>query len=50
MKEARAAAAKVLRIDPKFSVSGWKRAYADYKDQATVKKLANLLTKAGLPE
>ena len=50
MEEARAAAAKVLRIDPKFSVSGWKRAHADYKDQATVKKLANLLTKAGLPE
>ena len=50
MEEARAAAAKVLRIDPKFSVSGWKRAHADYKDQATIKKLANLLTKAGLPE
>lgn len=49
-EEAHTAAAEVLRIDPKFSVSGWQLVHADYKDQVTVKKLASLLTKAGLPE
>jgi TolB-like protein/DNA-binding SARP family transcriptional activator len=50
MEEARGEVAEVLRIDPKFTVSGWKRQLADYKDRAAVDLLASLLVQAGLPE
>ncbi len=50
MEEARGEVAEVLRVDPKFTVSGWKRRNADYKDRAAVDLLASLLVKAGLPE
>ncbi len=50
MEEAQAEAAEVLRIYPKYSVSEWNRDHADYKDRATVDKLASLLVQAGLPE
>lgn len=49
MEEARAAADEVLRIDPKFTVSGWTR-MPDYRDRAAVDKLATLLLAAALPE
>jgi len=50
MEEARGEAAEVLRIDPKFTVSGWKRQLTEYKDRAAVDLLASLLVQAGLPE
>lgn len=50
MEEARGEVAEVLRVDPKFTVSGWKRRNADYKDRAAVDLLASLLVQAGLPE
>jgi adenylate cyclase len=51
MEEARDAAAEVLRIDPKFTASGWRRRkMPDYKDPAEPERLASLLVKAGLPE
>ena len=50
MEEADSEATEVLRIDPKFTVSGWNRKQIDYKDQAAVDKVARLLIKAGLPE
>ena len=50
MDEAQAAAAEVLRIDPKYTVSVWKFGRREYKDRATVDRLAGLLAKAGLPE
>ncbi len=50
MEEAGAAAAELLRVDPSFSVSAFKREHGDFKDQVTVNKLASLLSSAGLPE
>jgi len=49
MEEAKAEAAEVVRIDPKFTVSAWTR-MPDYKDRAAVDRVASLLIKAGLPE
>jgi adenylate cyclase len=49
-EEARAAIAEVLRIDPTFNTAVFRREHIDYKDQATVDKLAKLLTRTGLPE
>jgi adenylate cyclase len=46
-KEARAEAAEVLRINPKFSLDSFSKA-RPYKDQSEVDKLANALRKAGL--
>jgi adenylate cyclase len=45
--EARAEAAKVLRIDPKFSVESYARRLP-YKDQKVIDDLASALRKAGL--
>jgi TolB-like protein/DNA-binding SARP family transcriptional activator len=50
MDEAHAAAAEVLRIDPKYTVSVWKLGRREYKDRTTVDRLAGLLAEAGLPE
>ncbi|MFQ5664706.1 MAG: BTAD domain-containing putative transcriptional regulator [Terriglobia bacterium] len=50
MDQAQGEAEELLRIDPKFTVSGWTRQLIDYKNRATVDKLANLLIQAGLPE
>jgi TolB-like protein/class 3 adenylate cyclase/Tfp pilus assembly protein PilF len=50
MEEAESEATEVLRIDPKFTVSGWKRQQIDYRDRAAVDKIASLLVEAGLPE
>ena len=46
-KEARAEAAEVLRINPKFSVDFWAKALP-YKDQSVTDNLINALRKAGL--
>jgi adenylate cyclase len=46
-KEARAEAAEVLRINPKFSVDYFVKAIA-YKDQSQTDKFMNALRKAGL--
>ena len=51
MDEARNAASELLRIDPDFTVSRWKRRdKSDYKDRAGLDKVGGLLVKAGLPE
>jgi adenylate cyclase len=46
-KEARAEAAEVLRINPKFSVDSWAK-YSPYKDQSQTDKVVNAWRKAGL--
>jgi len=46
-KEARAEAAEVLRINPKFSVEYLAKIIA-YKDQSQNDKIVNALRKAGL--
>jgi TolB-like protein/DNA-binding SARP family transcriptional activator len=48
--EARAAAARVLETDPAFSVARWQAGQQDYREQAAIDRLADLLTEAGLPE
>jgi hypothetical protein len=45
--EARAEAAKVLRIDPKFSMESFARRLP-YKDQKVIDDLVSALRKAGL--
>jgi adenylate cyclase len=47
-KEARAEAAEVLRINPKFSLDNWARARSSQRDQSETDKLVNALRKAGL--
>jgi len=47
--EAQAAAAEVLRINPKFSVEALKRALP-YKDPADIARILSSLKKAGLPD
>ncbi|MGA2465747.1 MAG: tetratricopeptide repeat protein, partial [Thermodesulfobacteriota bacterium] len=47
-KEARAEAAGILRINPKFSLDYYAKAGAAYKDQLQTDKLVNALRKAGL--
>ena len=49
LEEAQAEAAKVLQIDPKFTVSAWMKSRL-LKDPADTERYANLLLKAGLPE
>jgi hypothetical protein len=46
-KEARAEAAEVLRINPKFSVDSYAKRLP-YKDQSEIDKFINALRKAGL--
>jgi adenylate cyclase len=46
-KEARAEAAEVLRINPKFSVDNWAK-ILPFKDQSETDKIINALRKAGL--
>jgi adenylate cyclase len=48
-KEARAEAAEVLRINPKFSLDEYAKT-ASFRDQAQKEKLFNALRKAGLPD
>lgn len=49
MEEAHAAAAEVLRINPKFTVSNWAMVQL-FKDPAVKEHRAELMRKAGLPE
>jgi TolB-like protein/class 3 adenylate cyclase/Flp pilus assembly protein TadD len=49
MEEARAAAAEVLRINPKFTVSNWAKAQP-FKDPAVLEHRNKLMRKAGLTE
>jgi adenylate cyclase len=46
-KEARAEAAEVLRINPRFSVDNYAKLMA-YKDQSEIDKMVNAMRKAGL--
>ena len=46
-KEARAEAAEVLRINPKFSLDLYAKRLP-YKDQSEIDKFANAMRKAGL--
>ena len=48
-KKAQTEAAKVLRINPQFTVSAWMKTRL-YKDRADTEKISNLLVRAGLPE
>jgi adenylate cyclase len=48
-KEARAEAAEVLRINPKFSVDSWAKTFA-YKDRSQQDKIVNAVRNAGLPD
>jgi adenylate cyclase len=48
-EEARAEAAKVLRLNPKFSVHNYAERLT-FKDQAYIERYVNALRKAGLPE
>jgi TolB-like protein len=50
MEEAKNEAQELLRVDPKFSVSGWIDQGADFKEREILDKVANLLVQAGLPE
>ena len=47
--EARAAAAEVLKLNPKFSLRAYK-AYAPYRYAADLERALQGLRKAGLPE
>jgi len=47
-KEARAEAAEILRINPKFSVDSYAKVFIAYKDQSEIDKFINALRKAGL--
>ena len=47
-KEARAEAAEVLRIYPKFSLDNWASAKSFYKNQSVIHKVTGALRKAGL--
>jgi adenylate cyclase len=46
--EARAEAAEVLRVNPKFSLDYWARLCSFFKDQSETDKFINALRKAGL--
>jgi adenylate cyclase len=48
-EEARAAAAELLKINPKFSLEQWAKALP-YKDQSQVERTIESLRKAGLPD
>jgi adenylate cyclase len=48
-EEARAAAKKIMRLNPKFSVARWQKR-SPHKDRAVVKRYCDALRKAGLPE
>ena len=52
MEEARAHAAKSLKIDPNFSVERWRRSpyLSMFKDQKWLDNLAEMMRKAGLPD
>jgi tetratricopeptide (TPR) repeat protein len=47
-KEARAEAAEVLRINPKFSLDAWAKTLSAYKNQSQQDKVINALREAGL--
>jgi adenylate cyclase len=47
-KEARAEAAEILRINPKFSVDSYAKGFVGYTDQSETDKYINALRKAGL--
>jgi adenylate cyclase len=47
-KDARAEAAEVLRVNPKFSLDYWARLCSFFKDQSETDKFINALRKAGL--
>jgi adenylate cyclase len=50
LDEARAAAAEVLRIDPKYTIDGRQRRLAHFKRPEDAEHLFDGLRKAGLPE
>ena len=52
MDEARAHAAKSLKIDPNFSVKRWRTnpMFSMFKDQEFLDSVAEMMRKAGLPD
>jgi len=50
LDEARAAAAEILRTDPKYTIDGTQRQLALFKRTEDVEHLLDGLRKAGLPE
>jgi adenylate cyclase len=50
LKEARAAAAEVLRIQPNYTIAGTARLIAPFKQPEDDKHFFDALRKAGLPE
>ena len=50
LEEARKEAAEVLRINPGFTIEGYKRAAAVYKDPKDAEHRLDGMRKAGLPE
>jgi len=48
-KEARAEAAEVLQINPKFSLAFWAKVLP-YQDRSVTDNLINVLREAGLPD
>jgi adenylate cyclase len=48
-EEARAVAGKVLKINPKFSISQWEK-LSPHKDRIVVKRYCDALRKVGLPD
>jgi adenylate cyclase len=50
LDEARAEAAEVLRIDPKYTIDGTQRRYSHFKHPEDAEHLFDGLRKAGLPE
>jgi len=47
-KEARAEAAEVLRVNPKFSLDNWASARSFYRNQSVIHKVTGALRKVGL--
>ena len=49
VSEARAAAARVLDLDPKFTVAAWRRIH-HYRDLRDIERMYDALREAGLPD
>jgi adenylate cyclase len=50
LDEARAAAAEILRIDPKYTIDGTQRQLALFKRTEDIERFLDGLRKAGLPQ
>ena len=48
-RQAQKLVAEILQIAPPYSVAQWRNTQSDFRDRASVDRLATLLTEAGLP-